>query len=77
MVLQLETSGVGAVCGLSELSDEKLIHLMERYMVERQRLRNNGVHGSKHQEELATVLGLSLADAMTLEEQVNYMFQGF
>ena len=73
----IETENYSAGQGFHAMTDDKMIALAERFMVERQTLRNANVPAQEHLPRLAKALELTLADASTLQEYVNDTFQGF
>lgn len=71
-LIDLETKG--NMAGIENLAEPKLLTLVERYMIERQRLRNNSVIEADQTGAIAAALTISLNDCIVLKRYVNDTF---
>jgi hypothetical protein len=73
-LLSLETEGKIVASGVDGLPESKLIELAERYMIERQVLRNKHIDPKQHLPLIAAVLGLKPNETMKIREYVEDRF---
>lgn len=72
-LIELEASGT-VMSGMNSLTDVKITALVDRFMQERQRLRNAKIPAKNHLELIAAELDLNMKDAQTLSDHVNTYF---
>lgn len=71
---KLEAKCISAATGIETMPQRKLLDIVEKYMIEEQRLKNNSVQRLKRLPLLAQALGLSMRDARLLKEYVDETF---
>ena len=73
-LMALETEGRLIADGIDSIPEPKLLEFAERYMIERQRLRNANVHEREHATRVAPILGLTVKQTEKLKIYVEEMY---
>jgi hypothetical protein len=73
-LIQLEVTDRYVFSPYAESTDPKLMKLVERYLIERSRLKHAGVRLKDHPPLLAKTLGMSINDVISLIEYVEIVY---
>jgi hypothetical protein len=71
---KIEAIGGATATGIQSMTDAKIIALAEKYLIERQVLRNSGVHERDHLSKIAEAMKLSVSDTEKLKDYVEQVF---
>lgn len=74
---QIEVKEGISLTGVERLSDQRILALAEKYMRERQKLLNAGIHEKDHVSLIAVELDITVNDAQKLKEHVESEFGGY